>query len=507
MNFTPNTIVKLINCPLQEDNKNQIDFADVSAQTTYFNSRVIQTLTNFTYQRKEAVIRVPIEADNLYSVNYVMYDNANFSNKWFYAFVTEIEYINPNCTALHIKLDVWQTWQFALNFFPSFVIRQHSGEDNIRGNLKSEPINAQAFAYEKETIYNPARIEEGIVLYFSKRPTNIQVTMAKYNSGAITAQYYTAYGVYSGSGVSPWQALDYDLSILEADGEMDLIDEVGFCAVENGTGTVYYPDRAFTASPEWCKPRASYTPRNKKVYMYCYAELIGSTNRKLTLYDEGIPFPYATMNGELVCGSSPFVWCKVSGLPAAVVEYKGFPIASVRSSTYENSVNKSLREMNVDGSLKIAAATFSGFTSGGGMGAAASVVGATLNEIQKRISINESLKNENLYPDTMTGFQASSAKWSAAEGGINIVRFSPTLGDLRRLDSFFDMYGYTINEITSINFKRRPVWDYIETADIDIAGNLPQDDLQSIKNMFNKGVTFWHNPATFGDYSQNNAPT
>lgn len=34
--------------------------------------------------------------------------------------------------------------------------------------------------------------------------------------------------------------------------------------------------------------------------------------------------------------------------------------------------------------------------------------------------------------------------------------------------------------------------------------NVPQEDLQEFKAIFNNGVTLWHNPATFLDYSQNN---
>jgi hypothetical protein len=56
------------------------------------------------------------------------------------------------------------------------------------------------------------------------------------------------------------------------------------------------------------------------------------------------------------------------------------------------------------------------------------------------------------------------------------------------------------------DFNNRPNHNYIETRDIDISAAIPQDDLEEIKNMFNNGVTFWHNPNTFGDYTQNNAP-
>ena len=74
----------------------------------------------------------------------------------------------------------------------------------------------------------------------------------------------------------------------------------------------------------------------------------------------------------------------------------------------------------------------------------------------------------------------------------------------KRLDKYFDMYGYTINELKNININSRPNWNYIKTQGANILGNIPQYDLQTIKEMFDNGITFWHNPDTFLDYSQNN---
>jgi hypothetical protein len=54
------------------------------------------------------------------------------------------------------------------------------------------------------------------------------------------------------------------------------------------------------------------------------------------------------------------------------------------------------------------------------------------------------------------------------------------------------------------NVIGRRNWNYVETIGCYIDGDVPQGDMQEIKDMFNKGVTFWHNPSTFADYSQNN---
>ena len=68
----------------------------------------------------------------------------------------------------------------------------------------------------------------------------------------------------------------------------------------------------------------------------------------------------------------------------------------------------------------------------------------------------------------------------------------------------FQCFGYKVNSLKVPNLKNRPNWNYVKCIDVNIIGDIPQQDLQTIKNMFNTGITLWHNPNTFLDYSQNN---
>ena len=72
------------------------------------------------------------------------------------------------------------------------------------------------------------------------------------------------------------------------------------------------------------------------------------------------------------------------------------------------------------------------------------------------------------------------------------------------IDDFFSMYGYKINKVKEPNLTGRQNWNYIKTVNSNITGNIPQKDLAEIKSIFNNGVTLWHNPSTFLDYSQSN---
>lgn len=73
------------------------------------------------------------------------------------------------------------------------------------------------------------------------------------------------------------------------------------------------------------------------------------------------------------------------------------------------------------------------------------------------------------------------------------------------IDDFFTMYGYKVNQVKIPNITGRPNWNYVKTLEANILGDIPQQDLQELKNILNSGVTFWHNSNTFLDYSQNNS--
>lgn len=65
-------------------------------------------------------------------------------------------------------------------------------------------------------------------------------------------------------------------------------------------------------------------------------------------------------------------------------------------------------------------------------------------------------------------------------------------------------FGYKIARVKVPNVTGRQNWNYVKTIDCNFSGNIPQTDLDIIKNMFNSGVTLWHNPATMYNYNNTN---
>jgi hypothetical protein len=114
--------------PFSNDYKHSRWFDTSSAQESYFLGKtVVHSMTENTFQKIEGknFISVKQNIDALWGVNYVMFQNTSYNVKWFYGFVTKLEYKNATTTYVHFEIDVLQTWMFTMNFKPSYVVREH----------------------------------------------------------------------------------------------------------------------------------------------------------------------------------------------------------------------------------------------------------------------------------------------------------------------------------------------------------------------------------------------
>ena len=111
----------------------------------------------------------------------------------------------------------------------------------------------------------------------------------------------------------------------------------------------------------------------------------------------------------------------------------------------------------------------------------------------------------NFVSDQVRGnLNAGDFVWAKYRSPFTYMPMSIKAEYARCIDEFFSQYGYKCNRVKVPNITGRRNWNYVKTVGCYIQADIPQDDLQEIKIMFDKGVTFWHNPSTFGDYSQNN---
>ena len=119
--------------------------------------------------------------------------------------------------------------------------------------------------------------------------------------------------------------------------------------------------------------------------------------------------------------------------------------------------------------------------------------------------LNAQQERQAMLPDNVTlgGSNATLLGYDLMNDNI-FTRYSIKRQFAERIDKFFDMYGYATNQVKMPNLNNRPNWNYVKTAGVIITANIPETDLQIIKDLFDNGITLWHNSSTYLDYSQNN---
>ena len=80
------------------------------------------------------------------------------------------------------------------------------------------------------------------------------------------------------------------------------------------------------------------------------------------------------------------------------------------------------------------------------------------------------------------------------------------LEDAKKIDTFFSMYGYAVNQLKIPTWINRPHWNYVKTKQCNITGDIPDDAINKLKTIFNNGITWWKNISEFLNYTLDNSP-
>ena len=263
MYIEPNTNIKLLkNVPLDNSYKNTIYFEYDTEQYSYFANFVKYTLTKQTYQRvNKGVARVSIKAESLYDCNYLMFQNESFGSKWFYAFITSVEYVNNTVSEIRFDIDVLQTWLLDCTFKECFVEREHTESDRIGEH--TYPENIEHGEYISSTF-------DGTGMVNVDRKIVVAATVDRNGNDAIGSEYG---GIYSGVSLNAFNDVDEVNTYL---------DEITKSADSDSVVSIFMMPGAFVSETgNTCKSYritkikqtegiGNYPPRNKKLLCYPY---------------------------------------------------------------------------------------------------------------------------------------------------------------------------------------------------------------------------------------------
>ena len=534
ISVTPQGQIYLCKTPLENDYKNQLTFSNKTSQLNYFNSRVQKSFNDYTYTKKDSTIVVGENIDKIINCNYLFYRNNGFTDengnvKIYYCFITNMEYRSENSTIITFETDVFQTWQFEIEYKRCFIEREHVNDDTIGlhtipenletgdyvsvGNTKSTIINSPSDFYicmgvtelpsDDFTIYSNHRTYNGVFggLYYlgftsaSNCENAIKIYDKMSKADAINCLFMIPKNMSSiADGEShTWTSGNISCTVIYLDGSDDA-DTIGTL-----TGTM--PTTL----------AGNYQPKNNKLFCYPFSFMNLTNNSGIVTPFRYEDFDYDEVMHQIAIG----FWidaCITPGMSMKAIPlfYKNIninygygimggkiPVCSWNSDVFVNWLTQNGLNVAIDLATSVFSAV-GGIATGNPAGAIGGVTGIfnSLHQIyQAEITPNQARGNTN----------SGDVNFSESlDGGFTLYYMSIKPEYAKIIDDYFSMFGYKVNEVKMPNITGRTNWNYVKTIDCNFEGDIPQIDLNIIKTMFNNGITLWHNPSTMYNYSLTN---
>lgn len=533
------TKVYLLAVPLEKDYAHTLYFSSAADQQSYFQSKIKKSYTDFSYQRKDDVIRIPDHIDNLIAAgcNYAMYQNAAYSNRWFYAFIEDMEYVNDGCTNVKIRTDCIQTWMFDIAVKPSFVEREHAATDNAGDNTLEEGLELGAYVCNLHNTAEYGGDGLSIVIGATKKPDGENVTGTLYNNIYSGVRYYSF-------GTGDMNVINEFLAEYDKDGIGEAITCMFMAPrwlaplrddhIVAGTNLTYdYYINSESQEVSGVQKNLTkgtvdgYAPRNKKLLTYPFRYLLVSNNAGASVpfkyerfrkeeYDEAgniirrIVAPCFVIEGVLNPGCSirmvPLYYNGIYRNDEEGVNMGKFPALNWTSDVYtnwltQNGVNIAIQMVSGVGQIVAGAAIAAGTgglataVGGGSIVGGVSQVAGTLSQIYQQSFAPPQAKGNLNSGDVVTATERND---------FHFYDMTIKAEYAKIIDEYFDMYGYKCHRVKIPEKAHRAAYWYTKTIDANIIGNIPQNDLQVIKDCYNRGITFWRNTTNFKNYSAAN---
>lgn len=567
------------------DYKNVMLFSGRSALKTFMESHLTQIRNDFIWTDPNTYVDILSTVQDVESLNYVYYiPDSSYTDTFFCCFVTRYECLAPHTIRLYLELDIFQMYHYSAKYFQSYIDRAiiSKSEDADRNNFLPEPVSAPLDIETKlndilsDSMWQPVWVLHSASYYeysdhkYYYQGIGTNNTYGEYgrfidnleelktvlkNYGRKSAEEI-AEDVGQASGNQTWkdwinamfagtagtdvvEAVKSTTSIADLQDHRDEL--IGLYAIPKWLylkykadgGNANYADNHRTAlskGPSTDLPTISgtttlkintstlangYSPRNKK--------LLSSVCRGYVLSNNtGLQIPFRP---ELF-GSNTSATLTLYGITMSTGGYH-FKISNYSNHQTANGevAYNSERRVGYDANTGINKAlavigAASGIASGATQIATKNPVAmlSGAGEIgQNLVSAIDSLGTKEQH----FGSNGDLLRITGDRPGLHWYEMNPTYDQCAAIDSFFDMFGYSIQrhynplkyiykyEDGAYN-KAKPLrqkWDYIKTSGINLQASAPANYENKLKSIFDSGVTLWHDYAHFGNYSQTNNDT
>lgn len=515
--------------PLDETYQNTLHFETRAQQLAYFGCDVESAgyenlltpransidkvkLVGQSFTRNERqYVRIEGNACNYYDCNYMSYQNRDFGQMWFFAFIHEVKYVNDYCTEIEFEIDVMQTFMWNYELRECFVEREHSLTDELYEHL--QPDYNVDFPYKNTDVFKTDKFDQWQILLtttFSLSDIrNDKPVMSVYNGMPVGGEINAFDVSMDSSGGLP--ILESRLQQIATAGANDgLVSAVMFPTFFNSTTpAVVHIDRPTTID--------GYTPINKRLFAYPYTLLDVDTCTNESLYKfeffkndvEFNLFPCVNVVPVIKC--TPIHYDDGNGTLSSdftkSIDMTNFPQIQLSCNNFANWWGQNSWNVAPKVAIGISEAVI-------GM----QLANPTMAEkgLTQTIGAVSEFATAKTTPPTVKLPQAAYSDVSTRQRDFYFKTIQINADGARVIDDYFTMYGYACNKVKIPNVRYynscRPHFNYIKCRQMSFHWELfysegkgtsvPQYYMKKIMSIYQNGITFWKNPNKVGRYDE-----
>ena len=504
----PSTIFRFYSgVPLDMGYQNHVYATSPGGYSGALSTYLTQTASNQSYHRVGSPIEVNLSFAALSSCNYVAIQNPG--ERIYYGFVADVTYISPANTQVTYTIDVIGTYlnQGYVSLGSSWIERMHTAEDTIFSNLT--PENFTPSVYRRSIIDN-------VVYDFSQNYTTIIVSGERPLNAETGSEPFpgTVYaGIYQGIGYIPdgtdgkttSQALTQLTDANAADSVVEVFMYPSDMLPDSSTTEV--PRTRSVTSTLSYQTVSGYVPANKKLfsYPYYYGEIYNCEGEKLMIQFELLENPNSmtcTLYGTVTPTAS--ITCVVEGYNGQAdfgetntITMSSFPMCAFTIDSYRAWLAMNKNYLNQSSVLNTMDAVASIVQNP--LGAANAIYHAAKSEYQLSTNILTASERSNAVKGQTTADAATSVK----EKRFTFYLVQANLESARQIDDYWTRYGYPIRRVQLPSRNNRAKCTYLQTTGCNVSGSAPADAIEEIKQIHDRGITYWSSFANFFDYTNN----
>lgn len=506
-------------------------------------ANLVAQADNYSFLRPTGSIMAGFTYAQCLQANYIAFQNPDYSNKWFFAWIDDVIYKGDKNTEITFTVDAWSTWFDKWQKKTCFINRQHVNNDTIGlytipenldvGEVVQESIT-EDLAYGNEYGYWIAVASNWKIKDGSTGAELLESDKGTQNAG-ITVYDNTVFGTqlffFHITELSSFANLVLLLLRTNVDGHIEDVENIFILpnvAIEQSklkqhTASVGGQNFSFYTMGYDLTPAkfnteinkitsfSDYTPKNNKCFVYPYNYLFVSNNQ-----GSNNIYKYEDFNTEKCIFENQFS-IAIGGSGRIVPKnYKGmatnddealalgkYPTCAWSSDAFTNWLTQNSVNMAV--SLGLTAGAIAGTIATGGATAPA-LAGAVMSVAGNIGNTIGQFYQASLLPNINGGQANGDVIWACNRNMFSFRQMRVKTEYLKIIDDYFTRFGYAIKSLEMPNITGRRYWNYVEIGSSEEIGygEVPSKFMDIINNACRRGVTIWHNHANVGNYSLNN---